>query len=87
MRRDGLEILYEGAVTISGMQSVAIFRRTRTTISEPFGAEERLSFGALDVAGVGDPELSHSGSTLIFSAEEVLGNVTYDIYISERVLE
>ncbi len=87
MRRDGLELLYEGAVTIAGMPSVAIMRRTRASIGVAFGPEERLSFGALDVAGVGDPELSHDGSTLIFSAEEVLGNVTYDIYISERVIE
>jgi hypothetical protein len=52
-----------------------------------FGPPERLSFGALDAAGVGDPELSHDGRTLIFSAEEVLGNITYDIYISERDLQ
>lgn len=87
MRRDGLELLYEGAVTIGAMQSVAIFRNTRASVTEPFGPAERLSFGALDVAGVGDPELSHDGRTLIFSAEEVLGNVTYDIYIAERVIE
>lgn len=87
MRRDGLEILYEGDVTIGGMPSVAIFRNTRESVTDAFGPAERLSFGALDVAGVGDPELSHDGRTLIFSAEEVLGNVTYDIYISERVIE
>lgn len=84
MRRDGLELLHEGATTINGMPSLAIFRHTRASVTEAFGPPEQLSFGALDVAGVGDPELSHDGRTLIFSAEEVLGNVTYDIYISER---
>gem|GEM_PF-4465699 len=87
MRRDGLELLREGAVAINGTASIAIFRHTRASVTDAFGAAERLSFGALDVAGVGDPELSHDGRTLIFSAEEVLGNVTYDIYISERVIE
>lgn len=87
MRRDGLELLWEATVEIDGNTTSAIFRATRSSVIDAFGPAERLSFGALDVAGVGDPELSHDGRTLIFSAEEVPERGTYDIYISERAVE
>ena len=84
MRSDGLEILYEGRQTIDGTETAAIYRATRASVTEGFGPAEKVSFGDLDAAGVGDPELSPDGRTLIFSAQETLATFGYDIYIATR---
>jgi hypothetical protein len=75
--QDGLEVFVTNA-------SQQLFRATRSTVGDPFGAPNRYLFGnaTIDNAPIADPELSLDG-TVMFLAIDLAGN-DYDIYTTSR---
>jgi hypothetical protein len=81
LRSDGLEILWESKAT----PPTAIYRATRASRQDAFGAPERVVLPApFDVAGCGDPDLSEDGRMMAFSSDEAGGLGLYDIYVTTR---
>jgi hypothetical protein len=77
LRSDGLEILFSS----DRGGNERIYRATRPSLDEPFGAPEVIDIDPLlDTQTEGDPELSADGTTLYF----VAGSGSLALYVSVR---
>lgn len=77
LREDGLELFWER----DEAGTAAIYRAQRASLNAPFGAAERVEIGGAGAAGVGDPDISDDGRTLVFWS---LLSGGLDLYLATR---
>ena len=80
LRADGLEIFWQSQR--SGTLAT-IWHATRPALDQPFTGVERIPLGPLDLADVGDPDISADGRTLTIVSN--IADVNYNVYIVDRV--
>jgi hypothetical protein len=79
LRSDGLEIFFES----NRQPPIALYHALRPALDQPFGTAERLSFGpTIDASGVGDPDITADGRTLVMVA--IPSTTEFDVYLAER---
>jgi hypothetical protein len=81
LRSDGLELFFES----NRAPPLALYRATRPSLDAPFRAPERMSFGpVIDVAKVGDCDLSADGRELVFVSDATVVGGDFDLHLTTR---
>lgn len=73
----------QNGLEVFTMKDHQLYRATRATLDDQFGAPEKLTFDAYDFSQKDDPEISSDGKTLYFSMKNP-DSLGFDTYMATR---